>query len=349
MNAQTEGFTLLKLQILAVLCFLTAGSSLLLQYSRTVLHEEYSTVEVILMAEVFKMFVSGYIAVQALPAGKWLIELWTLFTTGKEMLVLVVLYSISNISGFNALPLIGAAWHSVLVQLKILTTALFAVCFLRRKYSSTKWRSLILLVTGAVLVTSPVFNKCEKSEDQSLDNTEIQSIMLGVILVLTQATISGFSAVYFEKVLKKEGPQPSIWDRNFQLATYSVIVLVATGMIHNMRDIVLNPAKHGQTPFSSIFSGWSMLTVLITIMNGSTGLVIAATLKYADAVLKCLATSCAIIVTSVVGYFFFDSVIDIFVSIGMVSVIVAVFNYTLDATPPPPLQNAESASNDSKV
>ena len=78
-----------------------------------------------------------------------------------------------------------------------------------------------------------------------------------------------------------------------------------------------------------------MITVIITIMNGSTGLVVAATLKYADAVLKCLATSCAIIVTSVVGYFFFESVVDVFVSIGMLTVILAVFNYTLDTTAAP--------------
>ena len=37
-------------------------------------------------------------------------KLWALFKSGKEMLLLVVLYTVSNISGFNALPLIGAAW-----------------------------------------------------------------------------------------------------------------------------------------------------------------------------------------------------------------------------------------------
>jgi hypothetical protein len=112
------------------------------------MHENYSTIEVILMAEVFKMLVSGYLSVNTEANGKWFSQLWSLFKSGKEMLLLVILYTISNISGFNALPLIGAAWHSVLVQLKILTTALFGVCFLRRQYSSTKWRALVLLLLG---------------------------------------------------------------------------------------------------------------------------------------------------------------------------------------------------------
>jgi hypothetical protein len=143
-------------------------TSLLVQYSRTVLHETYSTVEVILMAEVFKVIISGYLSVESTTSlthtpthtltpthtptpplpPKWYIHLWRLFKNGKEMFLLVVLYTISNISGFNACALIGAAWHSVLVQLKILTTAVFAVCFLQRKYSSTKWRALILLLMG---------------------------------------------------------------------------------------------------------------------------------------------------------------------------------------------------------
>ena len=139
--------------------------------------------------------------------------------------------------------------------------------------------------------------------------------------------------MYFEKILKKEGKQPSIWERNFQLAAYSIIVLVATNIFNNTRVYIENPSAAESS--QSFFKNWTVLATLISIANGSTGLLIAATLKYADAVLKCLATSCAIIVTSVVGYFFFNSVIDIYVAIGMITVIIAgaVFNYTLDATP----------------
>lgn len=121
-----------------------------MQYSRTVLHETYSTVEVILMAEVFKVVVSAFLSVRSNESGlPWHSQLWSLLRSGREMLLLVVLYTISNVCGFNATPLVGAAWHSVLVQLKILTTAVFGVCFLGRKYSTTKWRALLLLLLGA--------------------------------------------------------------------------------------------------------------------------------------------------------------------------------------------------------
>ena len=43
-------------------------------------------------------------------------------------------------------------------QLKILSTAGFAVLILGRNISSTKWRALFLLVLSCVLVASPAFN-----------------------------------------------------------------------------------------------------------------------------------------------------------------------------------------------
>ena len=70
--------------------------------------------------------------------------------------------------------------------------------------------------------------------------------------------------------------------------------------------------------------------MVIAVLNGAGGLLVAATLKYADAVLKCFATAVSIIITSVVGYFFLGNDIDIFVALGMVVTVIAIFNYTMD-------------------
>jgi hypothetical protein len=43
--------------------------------------------------------------------------------------------------------------------LKIFTTAAFAVVFLGRNITNAKWRALILLVLGCILVASPTFNR----------------------------------------------------------------------------------------------------------------------------------------------------------------------------------------------
>ena len=54
----------------------------------------------------------------------------------------------------------------------------------------------------------------------------------------------------------------------------------------------------------------------------------AATLKYADAILKVLATAGSIVFSSVLGYLLLGGSMDIFVILGGLSTILAIVNYT---------------------
>lgn len=78
------------------------------------------------------------------------------------------------------------------------------------------------------------------------------------------------------------------------------------------------------------FQGWSLVTLLMALFQAGGGLLVAATLKYADAVLKTLATSGSIVISAVLGYLLLGGTLDIFVGIGSVATILAIFNYTLD-------------------
>ena len=77
------------------------------------------------------------------------------------------------------------------------------------------------------------------------------------------------------------------------------------------------------------FNGWTINTVMIALVQAGGGLLVAATLKYADAVLKTLATSGAIVLSAVLGWVLFGAQLDIFVTIGCVCTILAIFNYTV--------------------
>lgn len=75
--------------------------------------------------------------------------------------------------------------------------------------------------------------------------------------------------------------------------------------------------------------GWTVNTFIIALFQAGGGLLVAATLKYADAILKTLATSGSIVLSAVLGYLFLGGSLDIFVSLGAISTILAIFNYTL--------------------
>jgi len=85
-------------------------------------------------------------------------------------------------------------------------------------------------------------------------------------------------------------------------------------------------------PTRNAWDNWSFLTIFISVLGAAGGILVAATLKYADAILKTLATAGSIVISTVLGHFFLNGPLDLVVSIGATTVILAIFNYTMDTT-----------------
>lgn len=182
------------------------------------------------------------------------------------------------------------------------------------------------MVLACVLVASPAFNTSygcdiDKGKKSIKKLTSTVEYISGILAVLCMVMTSGYSAIYFEGMLKKPGEKLTIWERNFQLALYSCILLFGVSVYEYSNDTTGN---------SGWFQGWSIITVLLAFNGAIGGLLVAATLKYADAILKTLATSAAIILSTYLGYYFLDGPLDIFVTIGTIATILAIFNYTFD-------------------
>lgn len=323
--------------VLILLCFQNAGHALLARYSQGILKESYSSTEVVLVGEFMKLVFSAYVAItdrsDTEAIGSGLYKLYWLVKHSRKIIVLVIIYSIANILSYYALARVDASVYTVLLQLKIFTTAAFAVLLLGRNITSTKWRALLLLVLGCILVASPAFNttECEndrggsrngKGNDNDDERVTIFGAISGIGSVLVMVCISGYSAIYFESMLKKGAEKITIWERNFQLAFYSILLLLL---------IIVWEVSNNEIEFDgTLFKGWTINTVLVATIQASGGLLVAATLKYADAILKTLATSGSIVLSAFLGWFLLGGQLDIFVSIGCVCTILAIFNYTLD-------------------
>lgn len=295
-------------------------------------------------------------------------SLFSLLSRGRKLLVLVLLYAVANVIPFYAINKVGAPIFTVVMQLKIFATAGFSSCMLKRIYSSTKWRALILLVVGCILVSTPVMDPPPPStiEVSPLQNsTAILSAssvpfsspypfleifapaldllfsygpgLLGLCATLLQASISGFTSVYFEALLKDD--DTTIWERNFQLAFYSLVVMIITVF----SDQILNDPSLSPSPSSSpsslptqpneMFSHWTYFAIIIAVLQALGGLLVAGTLRYADSVLKCFATAVSIVLTSIIGFFFLGNHVDFIVMLGYCVTVISIFNYTLDVTP----------------
>jgi drug/metabolite transporter (DMT)-like permease len=149
---------------------LARSSSILLQYCRGVRKETFSNVESVIMSELIKMCLSVVLMcwlpeassspLPGAPPGTkrapWHYKLLSLLRNSKKVIVLVVLYSVSNLCSLTAVEFIGAPMFTVVCQMKIFTTAAFGVLLLKKTYSAAKWRALLLLVIGCLMVSSPI-------------------------------------------------------------------------------------------------------------------------------------------------------------------------------------------------
>merc|ERR550517_1217135 len=173
-------------------------------------------------------------------------KVFWLIKNSLVMSVPALCYFLQNILAYTALENLSSSVYGVLQQAKILTAAIFSVVLLRKKISQTKWRALLLLFLGATLVEHHTF---QEHGDDSLGNP-----VTGTIAMMTMISMSGFAGVYYEKMLKGVNQSPedklSVWDRNVQLATWS-IGFAMFGLSKD-RSLIMS---------EGLFAGWSFVTV----------------------------------------------------------------------------------------
>jgi len=317
----------LKYICLGVLVVQTSANVLTLRYTRANRHPDepvYIASTAVLLAEVLKILICTVILVRdakydfVLFAKRVSTEVTENWKDGIKLLVPALLYVVQNNLLYLALSNLDAATYQVTYQLKILTTALFSVGMLNRKLNGMKWLSLFVLMVGVIFVQWPTDGGKQTKKDGS-------SQFIGLFCVLAACISSGFSGVYFEKLLK--GSTVSLWMRNLQLAFFSIIIAIVGVLFRDIQQIQNN----------GFFQGYNKLVFVVILLQGVGGLIIGAVVKYADNILKGFATSISIIVSSVISYYVLgDFQPTVMFVIGSSGVLMATYLYSLPASVAPP-------------
>ncbi|KAL7567562.1 hypothetical protein ACA910_016978 [Epithemia clementina (nom. ined.)] len=301
-SSESATAVFIKYAALFLLVAQMVGLVLLMRYSRTIHIPDqplYLASTAVFVMEVMKLIICLLvIAVQA--NGALLRELHIhVIQSPLEIVKLTVpslLYTIQNNLLYLALTNLDAATYQVCYQLKILTTALFSALLLQRKFSGQKWASLIILTVGvAVVQISGSGDQHTHSDSESEANAEEQqNRIIGLVAVLCAACTSGFSGVYFEKILK--GSRTSLWVRNVQMGLPSILIAYMTVYAKDAAAVQAQGFLGGYTTLV-----WTVVTV-----QAVGGLIVATVVKYADNVLKVFATSFSIVVSCIISAFLFD-------------------------------------------
>ncbi|GAU98521.1 hypothetical protein RvY_09655 [Ramazzottius varieornatus] len=311
-----------KYAALFTLVLQTTSIILLLRVSRTASGVKYLSSTAVAVTEVLKVLIC--LAVMLVQSGGSVVEvvrslhaeIWLKPVETLKLLIPAALYTIQNNLLFLALSHLDAATYQVTYQLKILTTAIFSVTMLSKRIASHQWIAVLLLTIGVALVQMPA------GTDATVKKKE-GNTLIGLTAVIAACFSSGFSGVYFEKLLKSS--KTSLWIRNIQLGAFSIIIALAGVIVADWAAV-----REG-----GFFQGYNWLTWVVITFHGVGGIIVALTIRYADNILKCFAGAVSIILSCVISYVFLNDFIPTMVfTLGTFMVIVATFVYGYEKPTP---------------
>lgn len=243
---------------------------------------------------------------------------WRLFL---RVMVPAGIYNCQQMLEFVALSRLEAPVFSIIVQTKLLTTALFSVVILRKRLKKLQVIALVLLMVGVILAQM----KDGKSTSLLAAAGDSAGAAMGIMATLGIATLSGFAAVYTEMVLKR-GKMVAHNKESQDMLAYMQIHMALASLV--MIGIFAVGSDMPLIIERGLWYGFDLAAVMSVVSSALGGLIVAAVLKYADSVLKGYATAASVILTGWLSVVFFGTTLDLHFVLAMVTVICSIFLYS---------------------
>jgi len=321
-NFLTSGM-FLRLTILVAVTLQNTSYALVRRYSRGHLKESYSTSSALLAMELVKLALSAFQVVFSgsasdVPSGSAISKYLFLISHSWKMMVPAIVYLVMNILGFVALGHLDASTFSIVAQMKVFTTAIFSVLILQRHLPMRKWRALTTLTLGVILISNEALPRRDPEHTNAQHEHKMREFAIGMAASFGDVLLSGFVSIYFEMVLKSKSETYSVWDRNLQLAFWSSVIYAPIMFYDNPT----NP-----------FQGWSVVTLGCAAVGALGGVLVALSIKYTDSIMKTIATTGSIVLTTVLNAAFLGGPFTLPIWTGALIVVVSVFNYNDQGDP----------------
>ncbi|CAM6084893.1 unnamed protein product [Calypogeia fissa] len=215
-----------------------------------------------------------------------------------------IIYVLHNNIQFATLTYVDTATYQILGNLKIVTTGILFRFFLKKKLSKLQWMAIVLLTVGT---TTSQLRGCGQTNCERLLASPIE----GYLLALLSACLSAVAGVYTEFLMKKN--DDSLHWQNFQLYAFGVLF---NGM--NLASVDFRDKFANGLWFLRLFHGYNVVTLLVVINLGCTGLLVSWIMKFADNIVKVYSTSMAMLLTMVISVYLFNLVPTLQLFLGIV-------------------------------
>lgn len=288
------------------LTVLTSSQGLLIAMSKAnAIEYTYSYTSANCTVEFVKCIIS-FVALSQVWQREGVTEDNKLTSTWDELNVYPIpaaIYLVKNLMQYVIFLYVDAPSYQILKNLNIISTGLLYRVFLKKKLSSIQWSALILLALG-----------CTIAQTTSQSEQVLSAPVMGILLAMIMAMLSGAAGVYTELIMKKR-PQRNVNVQNIYLYMFGIVFNTITIFVYDYDAVVGNGFFHGYTTI-----------VFIMILNHAlSGIAVSLVMKFADNIVKVYSTSVAMVLTTLVSIPLFGFRLTLPFVLGTSVVSVAVF------------------------
>lgn len=185
----------------------------------------------------------------------------------------------------------------------------FLVTLLGTLIDKRRTLALLILSYGMVLVQTPT-----NGTEAVIDSEKTK--MNGLLCIFLANLTSGFAGAFLEKIYKSKS-STSVWEKNMQLACFSVPFAFFAALTKDHETFRRN----------GFFSGYNAVVMAVVALQAAGGLIVAIVMRYSSTILKCFAVSLSICICAVVSAVSENETLDAHIVNGIVLVNLATALY----------------------
>jgi len=264
----------------------------------------YDKFTVILLVEITKLALAICFHFWSVPPEDWFPEAQKIigeYRVGIYYAFPAVIYALYNFLFFLNLTFFDPVSYRVLINMRILWSGLLFQIFFGESLGTKKWFALVLLMLGCAI-------------NQLSSDFQLETRMIYLLAVATQAFTSSLGGVYNEYLLKKNVTM-GINQKNMYLYFFSILV--------NLLFITL--FKPELLDSRTFFKGYDTTVYMIIICSAFAGFSTALFLQYLNILLKEYAHSGEMFLTAILQWMIFGKAITAKIAASVILVVISVY------------------------
>ncbi|KAF5294906.1 hypothetical protein FQR65_LT10704 [Abscondita terminalis] len=289
---------------------------------------EYDIVTVVLLTEFLKLITS----VTLYCRDQSITSLIRESIASKRVLFLyfvpAFLYCLYNNLAFVNLATFDPTTYYLLLQFRVVITALLFQTIFQKNLSKKQWFSLILLTCGCMLKGWNFTNTDVKDLNQPSKLSSI-SFDINTILIFVQLVCSCLAGVYNEYLLKETGANTNIFVQNVFMYLDSIVCNVA---------LLIFQGNFTAFALENVKKVFHYKVILVMLNNTAAGIVTSFFLKNMNSILKTFAAALELIFSATFSYFLFNIPIYLNTVLAISLVMYSIYLYSQNPVSNPPKQ-----------